>query len=380
MFTIEMLPAYLGDALWVEYGDPARPSRFLVDGGLVGTVDRIREKIHTIADNEGGVCRLELLVLSHIDADHIEGLVKLLGTKDLPVEIGDVWFNGWRHLPEPDADKDDEFLGAKQGEFLAALIRERGLNWNGAFEGDTIYVPRADQGRLPRHRLPGGMELVLMSPTFRELLNLSKRWEKELDAAGLLYATHEELMAALQRERTLAPDKDFLSEEEIDVAELTGLRQRQDTSPANGSSIAFVGSFEGKRCLFSGDAYWTVLQESALRLAQEEGEERLALDAFKIPHHGSRNNIGDPLLRNLDCHRFLVSTNGARFRHPDAESIARIVGGSQRPDPTGDSPINLMFNYRTQFNEGWDAQSLRSAWNYTTTYPEGDAGGLRVEL
>ena len=380
MFTIEMLPAYMGDALWVEYGDPARPSRFLVDGGLVGTVDRIRDKIHTVADNEGGVCRFELLVLSHIDADHIEGLVKLLGTKNLPVEIGDVWFNGWRHLPEPDADKDDEFLGAKQGEFLAALIRERSINWNRAFDGDTIYVPRADQGRLPRHTLPGGMELVLMSPTIGELLNLSKRWEKELDAAGLLYATHEELMAALKQERKLAPDKDFLSEEEIDVAKLTGLRQRHDTSPANGSSIAFVGSFEGKRCLFSGDAYWTVLQESALRLAQEEGEERLALDAFKIPHHGSRNNIGDPLLRNLDCHRFLVSTNGARFRHPDAESIARIIGGSQRPDPAGDSPINLMFNYRTQFNKGWDAEALRNSWNYTTTYPEGDVGGLRIEL
>ena len=41
MFTVEMLPAYLGDSLWVEYGNPQKPSRLLIDGGLVGTVDRM---------------------------------------------------------------------------------------------------------------------------------------------------------------------------------------------------------------------------------------------------------------------------------------------------------------------------------------------------
>jgi hypothetical protein len=380
MFTVEMLPAYLGDSLWVEYGSPQKPNRFLIDGGLVGTVDRIKKKIHAVADAEGGTCRLELLVLSHVDADHIEGLIKLLGTKDLPLEIGDIWFNGRQHLPEPTAAKEDEFLGAKQGEFLAALIRERGLPWNQAFGGKTIFVRRADQGPLPRHRLPGGMELVLMSPTFKELLALSKRWEQELEAAGLLHATHEELMAALAKERKLAPDDEFLGAEEIEVTELVGLRQGKDTSPANGSSIAFVGTFEGKRCLFSGDAYWDVLEASAARLAAEERTDRLELDSFKIPHHGSRNNVGDPLLARLDCHRFLISTNGNTFKHPDDEAIARIVGGSQRRNPRSDAPIDLVFNYRTKFNEGWDRQDLRQAWNYTATYPAAGAEGILVEL
>jgi beta-lactamase superfamily II metal-dependent hydrolase len=380
MFTVEMLPASLGDALWVEYGSPDRPSRLLIDGGLVGTVDRITEKIRTVAAAEGGTCRLELLVLSHVDADHIEGLIKLLGTKDLPLQIGDVWFNGRTHLPSPSAATEDEFLGAKQGEFLSALIRERGLPWNQAFQGKTIYVPGADRGTLPRRRLPGGMELVLLSPTFKELVALSKKWEQELEAAGLLHATHEEFLAALARERKLAPDEDFLGDEEIDVAELVGSRQRKDTSAANGSSIAFVGTFEGKRCLFSGDAYWDVLEASAARLAAEEGMDRLALDSFKIPHHGSRNNMGDPLLARLHCHRFLVSTNGNTFKHPDTEAIARIVGGSQRPHPGSDDPIHLVFNYRTRFNDGWERQDLRTAWNYTATYPAAGAEGILVTL
>ena len=380
MFTVEMLPAYLGDALWVEYGNPDSPHRFLIDGGLVGTVDRIKEKIREVADKEGGRCRLELLVLSHVDADHIEGLIKLLGTKDLPLDIDDLWFNGRRHLPDPSSTKEDEFLGAKQGEFLAALIRERGLPWNRAFNGGTIYVPGADHGPLPRKKLPGGMELVLMSPTFKELLDMSKQWEKELEAAGLLHATHDELLAALVRERKLAPDDDFLSDEPIDVEQLVGSRQRKDTSAANGSSIAFIGSFEGKRCLFSGDAYWPVLRDSALRLAQEEGVKRVPLNAFKVPHHGSRNNIGDELLAALDCRRFLVSTDGGRFKHPDREAIARLVGGTWRPDPGHDQPVNVAFNYRTKFNEVWSAEDLCQQWNYSASYPERDASGLVVEL
>jgi beta-lactamase superfamily II metal-dependent hydrolase len=380
MFTVEMLPAFLGDSLWVEYGDPARPSRFLIDGGLVGTVQIIEQRIREVAKKEGGRCRLELLVLSHVDADHIEGLIKLLGRKDLPLDIDDLWFNGWRHLPEPTATKDDEFLGAKQGEFLAALIRERGLPWNQAFGGDTVYVPRSEKGRLPRHKLPGGMELVLLSPGFEELLKLSKRWEEELEEAGLLYATHEELLEALNQERKLAPDEDFLSEEKIDVEELVGSKPRRDSSPANGSSIAFVGTFDGKRCLFSGDAYWTVLRDNAERLAKEEKKDRLALDAFKISHHGSRNNIGDDLLAALDCRCFLVSTDGSRFKHPDTEAIARLVGGTWRLDPASDAPVDVMFNYRTRFNQGWDNAQLRNAWNYEPTYPKGGNVGLVVKL
>lgn len=381
MFAIEMLPAALGDSLWVEYGDPERPSRFLIDGGLVGTYDDIEAKIREVAAREGGTCRLELLVLSHVDADHIEGLIKLLGQKDLPLEIGDLWFNGAHHLPEPSAARDDEFLGAVQGEFLTALIQARGLPWNQAFGGDTVFVPRPDKGKLPRRELPGGMQLTLVSPGFPELLKLSKRWDEELAKAGLTNASQEEVLAALAAARKYDTDDDFLGEEEfLGVEELVGLRQRNDGSPANGSSIAFVGSFEGKRCLFGGDAYWKVLRDNVRRMAQEEGQEKLALQAFKVPHHGSRNNVADELLAALDCRRFLVSTNGARFKHPDDEAIARMVGGAWRPDPAQDEEVELLFNYRTDFNTGWDDGDLRETWNYAATYPDAGAEGLRVEL
>ena len=295
MFTVEMLPAYLGDSLWVEYGSPQKPNRFLIDGGLVGTVDRIKKKIHAVADAEGGTCRLELLVLSHVDADHIEGLIKLLGTKRPAARDR-------RHLVQRPAappssrppPRRTSSSAPSRVSSLAALdpgarsALEPGLWWQ-----NDLRAP-GRSGAAPRHRLPGAWSSCSCPRPSRSCSPCRRGGEQELEAAGLLHATHEELMAALAKERKLAPDDEFLGAEEIDVTELVGLRQGKDTSPANGSSIAFVGTFEGKRCLFSGDAYWDVLEASAARLAAEERTDRLELDSFKIPHHGSAQQRGRP--------------------------------------------------------------------------------------
>jgi glyoxylase-like metal-dependent hydrolase (beta-lactamase superfamily II) len=42
-------------------------------------------------------------VVSHIDADHIGGVIELLEDTALGVSFGDIWFNGYRHLPAPKA-------------------------------------------------------------------------------------------------------------------------------------------------------------------------------------------------------------------------------------------------------------------------------------
>lgn len=374
MYTIEMLPASLGDCLWVEYGDPGNPSRILIDGGTVGTIDAIRAKIKAVAEQEGR-CRLELVVVTHVDADHIEGIIKLLGEPSLPVDVRDLWFNGNDHLPRPDAGDEEDFLGGKQGDFLSALIRKRGLSWNEhPWNRKTVWVPSS--GDLPTCRLPGGMDIVLLSPSYKQLLKLSREWEKELTAAGLLDWTDEEILEALVASRTLAPVDDFLGDdeaflgEEIDVSAMVAAAKKHDGSAANGSSIAFVASFGGKSCLFSGDAYSEVLERGVERLLAGSPERRLALDAFKVPHHGSRANVHDDLLARLDCRRFLVSTDGSRFKHPDAQAIARLVGGTWRVDHQSDRPVELHFNYRTEFNEKWDDAALRHRWNYQVAFPK----------
>jgi hypothetical protein len=53
--------------------------------------------------------------------------------------------------------------------------------------------------------------------------------------------------------------------------------------------------------------------------------ERLAIDAIKLPHHGSVKNVSADFLTGVDCQRFLVSTNGDYFRHPDPETLGLLA-------------------------------------------------------
>jgi hypothetical protein len=393
MYTVEMLPAAQGDCLWIEYGDgDGAPHRILIDGGTVGTIDAIKAKIDHVVANEGR-CRFDLVVVTHVDGDHIEGVIRLLGEPSLPVDIDDIWFNGYNHLPDPDGADADQFLGAKQGDFLSVLIKKRGLRWNDRWGGETIYVPPKNRGKLPRRDLPGGMEVVLLSPTYEQLLKLSKRWDSELQKAGLANWTEQEQIEALLASRTLAPEDEFLGDEDflgdegaIDVAKLVAEDKRVDKSPANGSSIAFLATYEGTSCLFSGDAYSSVLEENIDRLAEETRTSPVVIDAYKTPHHASRGNVHDELLAKIECRRFLVSTSGARFRHPDRQAIARLVGGTWRREPANDRPVELFFNYDSSFNAVWRASDLEGDWNYTTTFPTAanpdDPGqpGLKVTL
>src|SRR4051794_22840069 len=99
--TIEVLPADRGDALWVEcHGSTGRPWRLLFDGGMPATSNVLRERVLALGETERVI---DLAVVSHIDSDHIGGILPLLSAGDLGVTFGDVWFNGLPQLPDPAA-------------------------------------------------------------------------------------------------------------------------------------------------------------------------------------------------------------------------------------------------------------------------------------
>src|SRR6478609_719402 len=72
-----MLPARMGDCILVEClrrrGDPWR---LLVDGGPPDTWPLLQERLTRLADNDQHV---DVAVVTHIDSDHIGGMVPLLG-------------------------------------------------------------------------------------------------------------------------------------------------------------------------------------------------------------------------------------------------------------------------------------------------------------
>jgi len=351
MFRIEMLPAGHGDCLWIEYGDPKAPRRVLIDGGAAGTYKRaLRERLRGLRENER---RFELLVVTHIDADHITGILELLEDSETRFQARDIWFNGYRHLP----DERPETLGPVQGERLTDLLVKR--PWNREFKEAAVVV-QAD-GDLPRLQLEGGLVLTLLSPTPGKLADLKPEWEKEVRKAGL--------DPNQPRPGEVESPEGFDLLGSPDVEALAAEAFSEDSAKANGSSIALLAEFEGRRLLLTGDAHPGIMTAAIKRLA---GGGRLAVDACKLPHHGSKANVNRQFLQALDCRKWLFSTNGAYFRHPDRQTVARVIkwGGAQ-PE--------LGFNYRTQYNDVWDGKPLREQYGYKVSYPASDAEGIVLE-
>lgn len=366
MFRVDMLPARQGDALWIEYGDAEHPSRILIDAGPTQTKAVIKRRILGLPLAER---RFELVIITHIDTDHIGGALGLLADSTVGLQIGEIWFNSWQHLPNPTDDK----LGPIDGELLSCLVERLGVPWNKAFGNSAVVVPSSDPP--PERELPGGMKLTLLSPTEVELVDLRRNWAEVIRAAGI-DPNEPRTDDALTVLRELAAKKgvpaDLLGTARIDVEALAGTPFKPDRSAANGSSIVVLAEFNEKRVVLGADGFPAAIEASIRNLLHERGKEKLALDALKVPHHGSAHNITDTLLSVVSCDRFLFSTNG-RFGHPDDVAVAKvIVHGGQNP--------TLAFNYRFDSSRWWTDNALKTQFAYETAQPLPGAEGLAVDL
>jgi beta-lactamase superfamily II metal-dependent hydrolase len=361
-FRIKMLPARQGDALWVEYGEGEDVCRILIDGGPIGAFRALDAEVQALPEGGKGV---ELLVISHVDTDHIEGVIRLLAEQRgrWPIDPGDIWFNGWRHLREA------SLLGGREGDFLSALIRKRAFaKWNKAFSRDAVVV-RPDQ-ELPVVELRNGMRLTLLSPDPDSLASMADKWQQDVDTFGLrpgdLDAAWDQLVEQTKyhvAEGVLGGGADF--------GEKLRKQLAADQSLANGTSIAFLAEFAGKSCLFLADAHADVICSSLKRLIPE-GSGPIRVDAVKMPHHGSRNNVSEELMRLIDAKHFLVSTDGTMYHHPDPPAIEAVIQWSVR------KPV-LWFNYRSAENARWEEKS-GSGKPHDAVYPRGSNEGMVVAL
>lgn len=387
---LELLPADYGDALHLAYGEAGEEHHLWIDGGLSQSYRQGWSK--RIRDLGRKGLSLDLLVVTHIDTDHINGVRAFVEENRrgrrfpaiIPVE--EVWFNQYRHIrvcgelrataegeapvlaaaspirwPTQKALLDEiarrapRFrrlarrvakearwceniapVGAAEGELLAGLL-EGNYRSNTRF-GDQA-VARTDLP--PEVALSGGARVWILSPTPETLRKLYQVWTQYLQDNGLSLlleaaawgppGSGDALVPALAQEVLLAARETFeptpaarKEDTALSIAELAQRPFQEDRAPANGSSIALLFEFAGRKVLLAGDAHPSVMAEGLRRLGYSP-EIPVELAAFKLAHHGSRANTSPELLSLVRCTNYLISTNGDRFGHPDKECLARIL-------------------------------------------------------
>jgi len=74
MLRVEMLPADRGDCLLIEYGATDEVEyRVLIDGGHANAYEEVQERLLQVPTDAEGRRQFELLVITHIDGDHVDG-------------------------------------------------------------------------------------------------------------------------------------------------------------------------------------------------------------------------------------------------------------------------------------------------------------------
>lgn len=345
MFRIEMLPAREGDCLVVTWGSGSPKKRVLIDAGRKATAGDLQDYLIGLPESER---QFELFVVTHIDRDHIEGALELLGMRVPHFSVREVWFNAFHHLH----DEDFESFGPVQGEQFSRILKTSAdggeFVWNDRFGPDyTKAVALAQDGSLIDIDMGEGMLFTLLSPTRTKLQELIATWERECQDAGIVAGVEP---------RQPPPGFEYFG---INVEALAPTPFQDDHSEANGSSIALLAQYQGKRALLSGDAHEAVLMESIRRFPSVGP---LHLDFFKLPHHGSRSNLSRELLEAAPAVHYAISTNGAYFNHPDPVAMSRLLKYGKREK-------QLWFNYASPEALAWDNGVWKQAYAYETHYP-----------
>lgn len=320
---LELFPALGGDCILISFEEI--DYRILIDGGYRETFSNaLASALKALKTRGKGI---DLLVVTHVDNDHIMGIIGLfqaLKIQEIEIEIREIWYNGYRHLftdskqaasPVLEKSLRDEIrkidfddreaqqgkeIGYSQGETLARLLAYAWKNvWNKKFGGKAACCQKES---VSVELLSKYLSVTLLNPSCLELQALESQWN------------------AFRRKKCLPlKNGDSVVYEHCFERFLTNA----DSSVTNQSSITFmltyVASVRTYQLLFLGDA-------SAERCLERLGDwKNIKFDCIKLPHHGSKNNITENTLSQLQAEYLLFSTDGRKFGHPDWEVVEAAI-------------------------------------------------------
>ena len=316
-FNIHFLPVNYGDSFVIECGKGDKKGIIVVDGG-----PKNKDCGEKLFDLVKGIGMPDLLVLTHYDDDHIGGLTEyiLRCGNEASIPAKEVWANCAGYMSVPVLTRTRSAgQGATLSWYLNRFTGEGGLSWNdNLVEGVSKEFPFAS------------IEVVSPTAEYREL------------AVGKQEAAAPSVKPIVLNKRSLArPVDEIKTPLEVlanQVPKAPG--KSSESEVANAASIAFILRSDGLSILMLGDCYPQNV-EAYLRSKGYSEENPLKLDFVKVSHHGSQNNTSNSLLDIIQCNKYIISTNGEKFGHPDRTCIAHILC---HPKRNRNEKVHLYFN------------------------------------
>lgn len=340
IFRLEVLRARKGDCLLLHYGTEDDPGLALIDGGhdnvyqpfLRPRLEELRTE-RGLADDEP--LTIDLMMLSHIDEDHVAGLLELTAElieadgEQQPkiVQVLDLWHNTFDDLIDNDADE----LATGVGQFGPAALH--GDLPADAFADltDPAEARAAADAVMVLASVPQGRQLRLDAENLKIDLNVDvdgKLLVADADKGpvdmgkGLTFTVVGPMLRevkALQQQH-----KEWLKTPAGQRATAEALAAYVDKSVPNLSSIVVLAEVDAKRILFTGDARGDKILEGLelVGLIDEGGS--IHVDVLKGQHHGSFNNVEPEFFERVTADHYVFSGNG-QHGNPERDTLDMLA-------------------------------------------------------
>lgn len=255
-----------GDAIAMQFTNPATglPIVVVIDSGTTMIGDKVADHIEKVY----GTKHVDLLISTHPDTDHLNGISALLDR----CSVGELMM----HLPWNHDSRADELGNYERIVSVHNKAVELSIPVTEPFTGDMRF----------------GGAITILGPNlvyYTEML--AAAIDRELTGTSSLSASFGGglgVKLAKVLERTLA---------RFPIETLTDV---DDTSPRNKTSVITLLRVDDRRFMFTGDAGIDSLENASAYYEGIVGSfASFPLYLFQAPHHGSHHNVGPTILDRI---------------------------------------------------------------------------------
>jgi hypothetical protein len=413
-----------GDCLLLQSKDD---TRVLIDGGMRAAYREHVAPALGALEQKGKA--LDLVYLSHIDRDHISGVLQLMDdlvawrvfdfqqasgnthfkqpNAPRPPKVRDLWHNPFHEAVSRNTGPIEDMLATRAGVLetsraawaleQAPLQRELATSIAEGIELSRRVRPEQLDIKVNRH-FGGKLALVRSNAQPIKLGSLTITvigpFREDLDALRLEWNAwlrdNEEQLADLRR--SLDRDADRLHASEFE--HLRGLLtlasgeigDRKKVTVPNLASLMLLVEEDGKSLLLTGDGHHADILKGLAQAGKLSSQGGIHVDVLKVQHHGSEHNLDLPFARKVTANHYIFCGNG-EHENPDARVVRAILDsrrGTQSKrstNPEATRPFTFHFNSSSKATGGADPRAhMRSIERQARNAATKSGGQLTVSF
>jgi beta-lactamase superfamily II metal-dependent hydrolase len=366
-----------GDCLLLSGDDD---THVLVDGGMKSSFNE------HVAPELSALPKLDLVYVSHIDRDHISGVLQLM--EDLlawrvfdfqrdsgndhvkepshprPPKVERLWHNAFHDQLEDNTGAIEDALaasaaileGAEELSDVARLQRDVATSIKEGIELSKRVDPKLLDIKVnaefddklamvrdkPQRIEIGSIEFTVIGPFKEDLEKLRDDWNEWVEANGPEVKRLREKMER-DADRLATGDvgdfRDAVVERALELAasEASGLGDRNSVTTPNLASLMLLAKEGGKTVLLTGDGSHVDILKGLEAAGELDDDGHIHVDVLKIQHHGSEHNIDEDFCRRVTADHYVWCANGDD-ENPDERAVQAVLDARE-----GDS-FHLWFN------------------------------------